>query len=503
MRKTTRILSLLVLLMMAATSAWAQQTLTVYDGTTQGDPSPAYILYCDQYTRSQTVIPSTALTAMKGCDITAMTFYTPSSAIGTLDCSFDFYLKEVSYSAFANTPTFESKSSCTTVYQGKVSIEDGTHTLTISFSKPFHYNGGNLLIGAENPSKHSYYYDVRFNGTSTGTTISNISVHHSSDLASASIASTAFIPKTTFTYVVPTYTVNLNDGAENPTTWTAKAGDATTFGALPLEEVPVGETVTLKYDGNREVKSITAAVIEPEPEIIVTPDMPLTMEVIEAGTIKVNFSASTSNVCHGMKYSLDGGQNKTTITSTTTIDNLKAGDKVQFYGIGTSNTCYGDAPEVKITGGTATVKLYGNIMSLLNEEGFATAKTLSSVWTFYNLFNGNTKIKNARGLLLPATTLAINCYRSMFEGCTNLEAGPVLPAPTLVNSCYLSMFKNCSKLASVTCLATNISASACLTGWLDGAGTQAATSPKLYVVGSMTSASWNNANFTVTEAPSE
>ena len=502
MRKTTRFLSLLVLLMMAATSAWAQQTLTVYDGTFEDNTSPAYIGYSDEYTRSQTVIPSTALTAMKGCDITAMTFYCNGMpASGTIDYSFDVYLKEVSYTAFAESPTFEPKSSCTSVHQGKLSISN--YTLTISFSKPFHYNGGNLLIGMENTSTVTYY-QITFLGRDTGSSLSNISIHHKTDLASAtSIAKRYYIPKTTFTYVVPTYTVNLNDGAENPTTWTAKAGDATTFGALPLEEVPVGETVTLKYDGNREVKSITAAVIEPEPEIIVTPDMPLTMEVIEAGTIKVNFSASTSNVCHGMKYSLDGGQNKTTITSTTTIDNLKAGDKVQFYGIGTSNTCYGDAPEVKITGGTATVKLYGNIMSLLNEEGFATAKTLSSVWTFYNLFNGNTKIKNARGLLLPATTLAINCYRSMFEGCTNLEAGPVLPAPTLVNSCYLSMFKNCSKLASVTCLATNISASACLTGWLDGAGTQAATSPKLYVVGSMTSASWNNANFTVTEAPSE
>ena len=502
MRKTTRFLSLLVLLMMAATSAWAQQTLTVYDGTGRQTTSPASIVYCDEYARSQTIIPSTALTAMKGCDITAMTFYSGTNTAFTTECSFDVYLKEVSYSVFTDPYTFEPQSSCTTVYQGTLTVSN--IMLTVTFSKPFHYNGGNLLIGAENTSKNSYYPSIEFYGTYTDQDYTNISIHHSTNLASAtSIAKSSFIPKTTFTYVVPTYTVNLNDGAENPTTWTAKAGSATTFGALPLEEVPVGETVTLKYDGNREVKSITAAVIEPEPEIIVTPDMPLTMEVIEAGTIKVNFSASTSNVCHGMKYSLDGGQNKTTITSTTTIDNLKAGDKVQFYGIGTSNTCYGDAPEVKITGGTATVKLYGNIMSLLNEEGFATAKTLSSVWTFYNLFYGNTKIKNARGLLLPATTLAINCYRSMFEGCTNLEAGPVLPAPTLVNSCYLSMFKNCSKLASVTCLATNISASACLTGWLDGAGTQAATSPKLYVVGSMTSAPWNNANFTVTEAPSE
>ena len=57
-----------------------------------------------------------------------------------------------------------------------------------------------------------------------------------------------------------TYTVNLNDGSDNPTTWTGKVGEATTFSALPLEGVAEGQTVTLKYGGTREVKSITAKV---------------------------------------------------------------------------------------------------------------------------------------------------------------------------------------------------------------------------------------------------
>jgi len=64
-----------------------------------------------------------------------------------------------------------------------------------------------------------------------------------------------------------TYTVNLKDGTENPTTWTGKFGDATQFGALPLEGVTEGQTVTLKYSGTREVKSIKvtsdAAAAEP------------------------------------------------------------------------------------------------------------------------------------------------------------------------------------------------------------------------------------------------
>ena len=73
--------------------------------------------------------------------------------------------------------------------------------------------------------------------------------------------------------------------------------------------------------------------------------------------------------------------------------------------------------------------------------------------------------------LLPATELAGHCYDSMFDQCSNLTAAPVLPAQTLPEFCYFSMFLDCSKLSSVTCLATDISASGCVDGWLYHAGT--------------------------------
>ena len=257
--KRKQLLLLLALLITVATGAWAQQTLTVYDGTGRQTTSPASIVYCNEYARSQTIIPSTALTAMKGCDITAMTFYSGYGNPFTTECSFDVYLKEVSYSAFTDPYTFEPQSSCTTVYQGTLSVVNGTLTLTVTFSKPFHYKGGNLLIGAENTSMNSYYPYVEFQGTNTNQDYTNISIHHSTNLASATtIAKSSFIPKTTFTYVVPTYTVNVNDGELNPTTWKAKVGDATEFGKLPLENVTEGQTVTLQYNGQRRVRKVTA-----------------------------------------------------------------------------------------------------------------------------------------------------------------------------------------------------------------------------------------------------
>ena len=69
--------------------------------------------------------------------------------------------------------------------------------------------------------------------------------------------------------------------------------------------------------------------------------------------------------------------------------------------------------------------------------------------------------------VLPATTLAIGCYYSMFRGCTSLVTAPVLPATTLAIGCYMYMFWGCSSLQSITCYATDRSASTCLSNWVE------------------------------------
>ena len=48
--------------------------------------------------------------------------------------------------------------------------------------------------------------------------------------------------------------------------------------------------------------------------------------------------------------------------------------------------------------------------------------------------------------VLPATTLANQCYRCMFYNCNNLVTAPILPATTLVSDCYYEMFRGCTKL---------------------------------------------------------
>ena len=187
--------------------------------------------------------------------------------------------------------------------------------------------------------------------------------------------------------------------------------------------------------------------------------VPLTIEAITAGTISV------SNPKDGMQYSKNGGAK----TAVTTSIEVAAGDKVQFYGNGTSITSY-YGTKITGSGDDFTCKVYGNIMSLVDEENFATATTLSANYTFRALFNNNTTLTDASGLLLPATQLALatSCYYSMFEGCSALTTAPELPATTLVNECYFYMFKGCTALTTAPALPATQLAGSCYYGMFYG-----------------------------------
>ena len=259
-------------------------------------------------------------------------------------------------------------------------------------------------------------------------------------------------------------TVTIKEGTADADKWTVKSG--TTTVVLGETEVAKDATVTATYSGTRHVKSVTA-VVKGGAEETVTLATPLTLEALSDGTIVVKTPKS------GMQYTLNGGT-KTAVTEDAI--SVTAGDKVQFYGQGTTLTSYYGT---KIAGGTAQTKVYGNIMSLVDETGYATNyTTLSGEKVFYGLFLFNSTLTDASGLLLPATTLVESCYAYLFRGCDALTAAPELPATILTESCYYNMFTQCAKLNAVTCLATDISASYCTDYWLtDVSATGTLTTP--------------------------
>jgi len=265
--------------------------------------------------------------------------------------------------------------------------------------------------------------------------------------------------------------------ANNTVTSGATTGNIVTYGtgtaryAIVLSDQSAVEEGTISseaYIGTFSIPAASANAFLTNTSMTLTDPLsvPLTLEVLEYGNITVNIDGTLST---GMKYSVNGGE-KQLIYTTTTIEYLDFGDKVQFYGNGTSTQVYGGDTEVKLLG-SAWTKVYGNIMSLIDENNYAACTTLPNQnYVFYGLFEGNSNLFDASGLLLPATTLAESCYRRMFKDCTRLTAAPALPATTLATSCYSQMFYSCMSLRSITCLATSGINSSSTGQWMYRAG---------------------------------
>ena len=164
-------------------------TVTAVEAETNGFV-PVYGYYCDEYTKSQFIIPATYLTDMENCNVNAMTFYAyPQLPIGWGNAKFDVYLKEVSETTFANT-TLKSWSTLEKVYAGSLSI-DGDGKMVVTFNTPYQYKGGNLLVGINQTTKGTYK-DCQWVGqTAAGASLGG---------RGTNIAQQNFLPLTTFDY---------------------------------------------------------------------------------------------------------------------------------------------------------------------------------------------------------------------------------------------------------------------------------------------------------------
>ena len=140
--------------------------------------------------RSQFIIPSSNLTSMKGGEINRLTFYTTqSSPTGNYgDASFDVYITEVNATTLSS---FYDWDNMTLVYSGTVSTSNQQMDLALTTS--YMYNGGNLLIGFKQKTTGTNPGYVYWLGVS--------STNECSRFYSTYESTSAFLPKTTFTYI--------------------------------------------------------------------------------------------------------------------------------------------------------------------------------------------------------------------------------------------------------------------------------------------------------------
>ena len=197
-------------------------------------------------------------------------------------------------------------------------------------------------------------------------------------------------------------------------------------------------------------------------------ETPLTLKAITNGTITI------TNPKSGMQFSKNGGT-KSAVPAPAVIE-VNAEDVVTFYGASTSITSYSGT---KINC-DAQCYIYGNIMSLVDEDDFANATALTANYAFYQLFKGNSHLcsHSTKKLVLPATTLKGSCYESMFANCTSLTTAPELPATTLAAECYYYMFNGCTSLTTAPKLPATTLAASCYYYMFNGC-TSLTTAPEL------------------------
>lgn len=222
--------------------------------------------------------------------------------------------------------------------------------------------------------------------------------------------------------------------------------------------------ITNAYAGDTQVDKIylgTDVVWPTTPPEPVYSAMPLTFEITGDGNI-VWKASSANTIVKTIEYSKNGGE-WTSIASSTagTVIQVVAGDIVQFRG---NNTAYATSNNKNnnFSPSTATFKIYGNIMSLIDSTGYTTAYELPEIQTFNSLFASCKGLTDVSNLVLPATILKPNCYSRMFRGCSSLvTAQSILPALVLQASCYSNMFYECTSLTNAPELPASVLVSSC------------------------------------------
>ena len=188
--KKVLFLWLAVLLMLPSVMRAQSTTLTVADGTDRNYYLPIYGLYLDNTGHNQVIYPESMLVDMLGATISSITFYMETVPTTLWAHTFEFGLGTTTTSNFSDENYYNWNS---TVYTGTISVNS---QFTVTFTTPFVYNGGNLVLDVQNIA--GGYSGGYFYGTNTPQAAGIYS--YVSSYGSETIHNQTFIPKTTFTY---------------------------------------------------------------------------------------------------------------------------------------------------------------------------------------------------------------------------------------------------------------------------------------------------------------
>ena len=170
-----------------------------------------------------------------------------------------------------------------------------------------------------------------------------------------------------------TYTVTLDDGDVDAAHWQAQAGNAD-FQDFPLEGVTASQTVTVKYEGTRKVKSIEVVEVEDAPAV---PDGAISgIFSVNADGKQVYFSKGNLRYTSGTWSFFDNQYDYYTNYSANAWDHFGWSTSATNYGMSTSST-YSDYH--------GTFVDWGSNSALQTSLGTGWRTLTSGEWTY--LFN--------------------------------------------------------------------------------------------------------------------
>ena len=185
----------LVLCVIAAIPAFAQETVTVYDGDATNAYVPVYGFYADAFNKCEYIMPADDLSELTGSTITKMVWYMTTPPEAVWGGNFQVYLKEVEENVASTS--FYGTDGATLVFEGPL---DGTSgTLEIEFANDFTYEGGNLLVCVYQVEKGTYKSATFAGAAATGAAVSNYNYSSLEAITSGTVRD--FLPKTTFEFV--------------------------------------------------------------------------------------------------------------------------------------------------------------------------------------------------------------------------------------------------------------------------------------------------------------
>ncbi len=229
MKRYINFLGTLLIALTVVNCGFAQDvTTTVADGTTTNMFIPIYGSSANKPQHQQIIYPNEILTDMVGGTISSMTFYVSSMPANGWNCSFSIRMGTTELTSFSSTSLLPVDNTVE-VFSGPVQVDATTNQMTIVFTQPYTYAGGNLLFDIQNSiggiNSAAFFLGVNPGGNRS-LTVFEVSGNPIGLMQQ-------FIPKTTFVYtggstcLTPTDVTVLEANATSATvSWSAQTPGA-------------------------------------------------------------------------------------------------------------------------------------------------------------------------------------------------------------------------------------------------------------------------------------